>query len=392
VQLVFGCPPNVNKRPLSKMRHLAQVLAFVMLASSVGCDRHEDLTKARQASPDDNVVNLFIWSDFLAPEVLKKFEASSGVNVRVTYYESDDIFEARMMAGHTGFDVAVVPANRIHRQSSSGTYLALEKNKLPNRQGLDPEILKLVGRTDPENRYAVPYTWGTLGITYNEDQVAKALSGVPPNSWRLVFDLSIAKRLAQCGIGTLDAPDEVIPLALLYLGKSPYSTDVQDLHEAEQLLMSVRPYFRSIDTSNLIESLANGDLCIAIDSNGDGVQERNRAAESQNGNRIRFSLPEEGSLLWADLLAIPSDAPHVDNAYKLINFLLDPHVMAGLTNSTGFANASAAATPLVKSSIASDPAVYISSSDRNRLYIQEEDSLERSRTITRIWQRFKTGT
>jgi putrescine transport system substrate-binding protein len=251
--------------------------------------------------------------------------------------------------------------------------------------------MERVALNDPDNAHSVIYMWGTYGIGYNVSEVREALGGPAPDGWGLLFDPDYASRLQHCGIGTIDAPAGVIRLVLKYLGRDPNAPGPGDLEDAERVLLRIRPFIRTINTTNVIESMANGDLCIALGYNGDFVQARNRAREAKNGIQIAFLLPREGSLLWFDMLAIPKNAPHAANALALINFLMDPHVIAAISNYIGFANANIAATPFLDPSIASDPIVFPTPEQRRRLFVQAEDSPDQARALTRIWEKFKTG-
>jgi putrescine transport system substrate-binding protein len=235
------------------------------------------------------------------------------------------------------------------------------------------------------------YTWGTFGIGYNKKKVTEALPNAPLNSWRLIFDPVFAAKLATCGINILDTPAGVVRLVLKYLGKDPNAPSPQDLAEVETVLAKIRPYIRTIDSSSYIEGLANGDICIALGYNGDVVQARNRAKEAASGIQITYVVPEEGSLLWFTMVAIPRDAPHVANAHRFINYLMNPQVIADITKSVGFANAIPSSSPLLEASIASDPAIYPPPDQQPRLFVQLEDPPEQTRAITRLWQKFKTG-
>ena len=248
-----------------------------------------------------------------------------------------------------------------------------------------------VAENDPGNAHSVIYMWGTYGLGYNIRQVAQALGAAPPDGWALLFDPRFASRLASCGIGTIDAPAGIIRLVLEYLGRKPNAPSPRDLADAERTLMQIRPYVRSIDTTNVIQSMANGDLCIALGYSGDFIQARNRAREARNGIEIGYLVPKEGSLLWFDMLAIPADAPHPANAHALIDFLLDPKVSARISNYVGYASADRAATPFLTPALAADPIVFPPADQRARLFVETEDSPEQARALTRIWQRFKTG-
>jgi putrescine transport system substrate-binding protein len=340
---------------------------------------------------DEKVLNLYIWSDYLAPDTLASFEKSTGIKVRVSYFETNETLESRMLTGSSGFDVVVPTAPYFQRQIRSGAYLPLDKKKLPNLVNLDPELMSRVTLNDPGNAHGVVYAWGTYGLGYNEKMVARALPNVPVDSWRLIFDPAYAARLAKCGISTLDAPAGVVRLVLKYLGKDPNAPSPQDLAQVGSVLDKIRPYIRTIDSTNIIEAMANGDICLALGYNGDFVQARKRAQEAKNGNTIGFVIPKEGSLLWFDMLAIPRDAPNAANAHLFIDYLMNPTVIANITNFIGFANANSAASALLDASIASDPVIYPPRDQQQRLFVQMEDSPGQSRAITRIWQKFKTA-
>jgi putrescine transport system substrate-binding protein len=343
---------------------------------------------SRQRQED---LNLYIWSDYLAPDTIANFEKRTGVKVHVSYFETNETLESRILTGNSGFDVVVPTAPYLQRQIRSGAYLPLDKKKLPNLANLDPKLMARVAQNDPQNAHAVIYAWGTYGLGYNEKMVAEALPNAPLNSWRLIFDPAYAAKLAKCGISTLDAPAGVMRLVLKYLGKDPNAPSPQDLDEAGATLNKIRPYIRTIDSTNIIQAMANGDICVALGYSGDFVQARKRAREAKNGVAIGFVIPEEGSLLWFDMLAIPRDAPNAANAHLFINYLMEPGVIAAITNFIGFANANSRAAPLLDASIVSDTIVYPPPGQQQRLFVQTEDSPEQTRAITRIWQKFKVG-
>jgi len=362
--------------------------------SIAGCGSSDSGAHDPRSSADDperQSLNFYTWTDYLAPDTIATFERQTGIKVRVSYFDTNETLESRVLTGNSGFDVVVPTAPFLQRQIESGAYQTLDKKQLPNLANLDPSLMSQVALNDPGNAHAIIYAWGTYGIGYNEKLVAAALPNVAPASWRLIFDPAYAARLSGCGINIVDEPTGVVRIVLKYLGKDPNALNPQNLAEIERVLMSIRPHVRNINSSSYIEALANGDICAAVGYNGDFVQARNRANEAKNGIRIGYVIPEEGSEMWFDTLAIPRDAPHVANAHLFINYLMSPPVIANISNSTGFANANAAATPLRKASIASDPAVYPSAQQRQRLFVQLEDSPEQTRAITRLWQRFKTG-
>ena len=377
---------------------LANRYAMVMLCVStsfmISCGSHDSGTQIPQSGAKNNnkgVLNLYFWADFLAPNTISSFENLTGIKVRVSYFDSHEMQEARILAGHSGFDVVDPSAPYFQRQIRSGAYLPLDKKKLPNLANQDPAIMARVAVYDPGNVHGVVYTWGTYGIIYNEKMVAAALPNVPVNSWRLIFDPAYAEKLGKCGISTVDSPAGVVRMVLKYLGKDPNTPTPQDLTDVESVLGTIRPYIRSIDSANIIDAMANGDSCIALDSNTDAHQARNRAKEAKNGVQIGFVVPQEGSLLWFNMLGIPKDAPNPANAHLFLNYLMEPQVSANLSNFMGMATANSAALPLLDASIVADPDVYPSQDQRQRLFVQTDDSPEQARTLTRLWQKFKTA-
>jgi putrescine transport system substrate-binding protein len=339
----------------------------------------------------DKVLNLYIWSDYLAPDTIPNFEKLTGIKVNVSYFETNETLESRVLTGHSGFDVVVPTAPFFQRQIRSGAYLPLDKGQLPNIANMDPALMSQVKLNDPDNAHGVIYAWGTYGIGYNTKMLAQALPNLPLDSWRLIFDPAYASKLAGCGIRTLDAPAGVIRLALKYLGKDPNAPTAHDLEQVDALLTQIRPYIRTIDSQNITEAMANGDICIALAYNGDFVQARARAKQANNGVNIDYLIPKEGSLLWFDMLAIPRDAPNPVNAHLLINYLMSPPVIANFTNFTGFANGNSAAYSLLEPSIAADTRVFPPKDQQQRLFVQMDDPPDQSRAMTRLWQKFKTG-
>jgi len=363
------------------------LLLLVGLVAAVLCG----CGKSGQTADDAQVLNLYTWADYLAPDTLANFEKQTGIKVHVSYFDTNETLEARIMTGNSGFDVVVPTAPYLERQILSGAYLPLDKAKLPNLGNLDPTLMAQVAVNDPGNAHSVIYAWGTIGIGYNAKQVTEALPEGPPESWRLVFDPAVASRLAHCGISLIDDPAGIVRLVLKYLGRNTDAPSALDLAAAESVLLGVRPFIRTIDSVSNIEAIANGDICIAVAYNGDFVQAHKRALEAKNGIQVDFLIPKEGTLLWFDMLAIPRNAPHAANAYRFVNYILEPRVIADISNFTGFANPNAAALPLLDPGIAANPTVYPTAEQRRRLFVQKMDSTDESRAITRLWQKFKTA-
>jgi len=346
---------------------------------------------ARAAADTGKVLNLYIWSDYLAADTLPNFEKQTGIKVHVAYFDTNETLETKLLAGSSGYDVVVPTASYFERQIKAGVYLTLDKSKLPNLKNMDPQLMSKVALHDPDNAHGIIYTWGTNGIGFNEKMVRELMPDAPLDSWRMVFDPAVASKVAKCGISVLDSPAEMLRAVYSYLGKDPNSQSPDDLLLAEAVLTKIRPYIRNINSSEYIEALANGDLCIAVGYNGDVMQARDRAREANKGIEIKYIVPKEGSILWFDMLAIPKDAPHPDSAYAYLNYIMTPQVIADISNFKRYANANLASQPLVLDAVKNDPGIYPPPELRKKLAVQLADSPDQTRAITRVWQKFKTG-
>jgi putrescine transport system substrate-binding protein len=347
--------------------------------------------KASAVASSGKVLNLYIWSDYLAADTLSNFEKQTGIKVHVAYFDANETLETKLLAGSSGYDVVVPTASYFERQIKAGVYLTLDKSKLPNLKNLDPQLMSKVALHDPGNAHGIIYTWGTNGIGFNEKMVKELMPDAPLDSWRMVFDPAVASKVAKCGISVLDSPAEMLRAVYSFLGKDPNSQSPDDLVLAEAVLTKIRPYIRNINSSEFIEALANGDLCIAVGYNGDVMQARDRAHEANKGIEIKYMVPKEGSILWFDMLAIPKDAPDPDSAYAYLNYIMTPQVIADISNSRRYANANTASQPLVLASVKDDPGIYPPPEQRQKLAVQLADSPDQTRAITRVWQKFKTG-
>jgi putrescine transport system substrate-binding protein len=364
-------------------------LGCCLLLSACGGGKPASEAHSGGTADAAKVLNLYIWSDYLAPKTLSRFEKQTGIKVNATYYDTNEALDAKLLAGGGGYDIVMPTASYFERQIKAGVYLPLDKSKLPNLKNLDPQLMAKVASHDPGNAHGVIYMWGTNGIGYNEKKVKELLPDAPLDSWRLVFDPKVASKLAKCGISVLNSPAEMMRAVFSYLGKDPNSQNPEDLAQGEAVLMKIRPYIRSINSSEYIDALANGDLCVAVAYNGDVMQARDRAQDANKGIEIKYSIPTEGTILWFDMLAIPKDAPHPENAYAFINFIMMPEVIAEITNFKGYANANAMAQPLA--SVKNDPGIYPTQEMLPKLSPQLADSADQTRAITQVWEKFKTG-
>ncbi len=359
---------------------LVLVAAILVTVTSAG---------AREAK----VLNIYNWSDYIAPNTVPDFEKETGISVNYDVYDSNDVLEGKLLAGDSGYDLVVPSAMPyLARQIASGVYRKIDKAALKNYGNLDPKILAAAAKADPGNQYGVPYMWGTTGFGYNRAMVDARLGGhAPVDSSALIFDPANAKKLASCGISLLDSAEDLFPAALAYLGRNPLSHDPADLARAVKVIEAIRPYIRKFSSSEYINDLANGDLCVAWGYSGDIVQARNRARQAKNGVDIVYTIPKQGAMMWIDMMAIPADAPHPGNALKFIDYILRPKVAAQITDAVDYANANRAATKLVDPRIADDPAIYPSAAVRARLFFDTPVTPQYERLRTRAWMRIKTG-
>lgn len=350
------------------------------------------LASPNSVAAEEAVLNLYAWADYFPEPVIAAFQEKTGIKVNYDFFDSNATLETKLTAGGSGYDVVVPNASpHLARQIPIGVYQALDKARLTNYGGLDPSLLSALAAADPGNRFAVPWMWGSTGLGYDRDAILKRIPSANLDSLALLFDPENARKLADCGINVVDSSNEVIPAALLYLGRPAYSTDPADLEAAKQVLMKIRPYIKTIATSGYPDQLADGDLCFAFGYSGDMYNAAARAKEAGRKVDIRYSVPREGIIAWIDTLAIPADAPHPDSAYAFIDFMLAPENAAAATNLVNYANASAAATPLVKPEIRDNAGIYPPEDVRRRLTLSPELAPEHERALNKVWSDFRNG-
>ncbi|MGH8310366.1 MAG: extracellular solute-binding protein [Steroidobacteraceae bacterium] len=333
-----------------------------------------------------------IWVGEIGRNTLADFRRRTGIRVVVEEIADNVSLQTKLLAGHSGSDVVVPGSNFLQPLIAAGAVQKLDRTKLPNWRHLDPLILKALERIDPGNQYGVPYVWGTQGFAYEKRAVVRALGRDPEPSWQLLFDPESASRLASCGIAWQDSAGSIMTdLALLAIGRDPGAESEEDLLAAEAALMRVRPYVRYIDSSSRFRSdLASGEICVAIGASGELIQARDLAVQAGSDLDVRYVLPREGALLWIDLLVIPAQAPHVDAAHRFIDFLMDPAVIADVSNTAKFANANRDADALLDPAVRNDPDVYPDAEAMKRLHLVPAESAEYTRQRTRMWTRVRT--
>lgn len=342
---------------------------------------------------EEKVLNVYNWSDYIAEDTLQKFTKETGIKVVYDVFDSNDTVEAKLLAGNTGYDIVVPSLNFLGRQIQAGVFMPLDKTRLPNAKNLDPELMARIAVNDPSNAYAVPYLMGTTGIGFNVKKIKEILGpNAPLDSWDLIFKPENIAKLSKCGVSILDTPAEVIPTVLNYLGEKPNGFDPALIQgKAQELLLKLRPSVRYFHSSQYINDLANGDICIALGWAGDILQAKTRAEEAKNGVEIAYIIPKEGAGIFFDMLAIPKDAKHPQNAHKFINFLMRPDIIADISNFVSYANVVPASKPLLDKNIRENPGVYPSAEIQKHLFTFAVVPPKIDRIYTRVWTTVKTG-
>jgi putrescine transport system substrate-binding protein len=344
-------------------------------------------------SEEEKILNVYNWSDYIGDTTVQDFEKETGIKVRYDTFDANETLYAKLVAGHTGYDI-VVPSSHWGKLQLEGSLLRpLDKSKITTYSNIDPWLLKQLAKVDPDNRYVVPWLWGFTTVGINVDKVKAALGStpMPPDDWDLVFKPEYASKLKSCGVSFLDSADEVFPAALRYLGKPPYSTHPADYQEAARMLSKIRPYVTLFSSSGYINEMASGAVCVAIGWNGDIAIAAARAKEARNGQNIQVLLPKSGAVLFIDTMAIPVDAPHVDNAHRWMSYIYRPQVQAGIVNRVFAASPVRAADRYVRPEVVANRALLVRGEDLEKLVPPDAVSNDIRRLRTRLYTTFKTG-
>src|SRR3989440_1842060 len=337
-------------------------------------------------------VNFYNWSDYIDPTVLEDFTKETGIKVKYDTFDSNDMLETKLLAGRTGYDLVVPTAYFLERQIKAGVFQKLDKSKLPNLANIWDEIAGRLAVYDPGNQYAVNYMWGTTGIGFNMKKVREVLGpGAKIDSWDVVFKPEIIAKFKDCGVHMLDAADDVFAAALSYLKLDPNTKDEKDFEKAADLVLKVRPYVRKFHSSEYLNALASGEICLVFGYSGDVKQAQKRAAEAKNSVEIGYAIPKEGAQLWFDNLAIPKDAKNSADAHTLIDYLLKPEVAAKNSNFVAYANGNVASQPLIDRAILEDKSIYPDEPTMKSLYTIQAHDQKTQRVMNRLWTRIKTG-
>jgi putrescine transport system substrate-binding protein len=349
------------------------------------------LAPAAAPAQQGRLVNFYNWSDYIDPTVIDAFSKQTGIKVRYDTFDSNDTLETKLLAGKSGYDVVVPTGYFLERQIKAGVFLKLDKTKIPNLVHQWPEIARRLAAYDPGNQYAANYMWGTTGIGYNTAKARAFLGDTKIDSWDVVFKPESVARFKDCGVHMLDSPDDIMPAALRYLGVDPNSVEQADLEKASDLLLKLRGNVRKFHSSEYLNALAGGEICLVVGWSGDIKQAQKRAAEAKRGIEISYAIPKEGAQMFFDNLAIPKDAKNVAEAHELINYLLRPEVAAKGTNYLGYANGNTPNPQLLDKAVLEDRTVYPDATTMAKLYTISARDPRSQRLINRMWTRIKTG-
>ena len=338
-------------------------------------------------------VRVYNWSDYIDEALLAKFEEETGLELIYDVFDSNELLQTKMFAGGSGYDVVVPTGTFLQRQIAAGAFQKLDKSKLENIGNMWDVIADRTAKYDPDNAHAINYMWGTTGLGVNVGKVKELLGeDAPIDSWDLVFKAENMEKLAACGVHLLDAPSEMIPAALNYIGEDPDSHDPEVIAKVEAVYAPIRPYIQKFHSSEYINALANGEICVAVGWSGDVLQARDRAAEADNGNEIAYFAPKEGAQMWFDMMAIPVDAPNPEGAHVFLNFIMDAQNMAAASNYVFYANGNKASQEFLVEDVINDTAIYPDEAAMNNTYTTTPWAPKVQRVTTRLWTKIKSGT
>lgn len=339
---------------------------------------------------DEKTLRLYNWADYFAEDTLSRFTAETGIKVIYDVMDGSETLEAKMLAGGSGYDL-IFPGDTVaERLMRAGSLQPLDRSRLTALGDIEPGLQKLRSQYEHSSQATVPYTWGTIGLTYNAGQIKQRLADAPVNSLDMLFKPELAAKFADCGISMIDSPDEVLAVVLNYLGREPRSAKPQDLAAASELLLKLRPYIRKFQ-SQPVTDLVNGNLCLSLGYSGDMTQAQRAADSAGKNTAFQYRIPREGTTVWMDTMAIPVDARHPEYAYAFINFVMRAENMAAISNFTGYPTSNAKARPSVDSTMRDNPDIYIDEATYARLIPGKDIPQSDMRARMRTWTKFKTA-
>ena len=374
------------KRRITKISAFAPIAA-VLLSSLMSCTTD----RTAGVAANENVLNVYNWADYIAPDTIEKFEAEYGIKVNYDIYDSSPVVDVKLLAGNSGYDVVVHSSQYSSRLTPIGVYHELDYSRLDNIRHLDPALQEKIDVYEKTRGYKIPYHWGSTGYAWNEKLVRERLPDHPMDSADVLFDPEVAAKLADCGISLIDGPTDLFPMVLAYLGRDPNGVDDESLAAAEAQLALVRPYIRYFSNQKMAIDLPNQEVCVAMSWSGDYVTAAKRARESGLDLKLHYTMPKEGSGLWVDGVYIPADAPHLDNAYLFLNFLMRPEIAADIANEVNYANMNQSSWKYIDPKLLNDPAIFPDEKDWHLLYPVLTVDPKRERFRTRAFARVKAG-
>ena len=381
----MNCSHPISRRPAVCLVNAAFILSLA------ACGSGHPTTPPPTSAVEGQALNIYNWSDYMAPDVVPAFEKEYGIKVNYDVFDSNEVLATKLLTGASGYDIVVPTAAFLAREISAGVFRKLDKSLLPNLGNIDPQIARLSEQFDPGRNYGVNYLVSTMGAAYNVERTAAAMPNPPVDSLKIFFDPAVISHFATCGVTFVDAPEDVVSTVLIYLGRPANSEKPEDLAAAEKVLMAIRPNVRRLDSLKYLDDLANGEICLALGWSGDAAQAAARAREASNGNTIRYSIPREGAILILDMLVIPTDAKHPGNAHLFMNYMLRPDVAARNSSFLHYQSSNAAAYPLVDPAVFKDRSIYPAPEAMAKLVPVLSHSPAFTRQLTRMWTRFRTG-
>nr|WP_316655929.1 polyamine ABC transporter substrate-binding protein [uncultured Gellertiella sp.] len=345
----------------------------------------------RRARADDKALNVYNWADYIGETTIQDFQQETGITVSYDTYSSAEEMQAKMLAGKSGYDVAVHAGLSLPTFIQAGVYEKLDRTKLPSWSNLDPDVLRIVSSWDPNNEYGIPYMWGSVGFTYNLDMVKQRLPDADLESMDTIFKPENAAKLNDCGISVLDSPTDILLMVLKYVGVDPDNATEADYEKAAQVFKPIRKYIRTFDNTNYLNAIPNKELCAINNWSGDYSTASNRAKDAGIDIKLGYFVPKTGAPAWADCMCIPTDAPNKESAYKFLEYMLQPEVVASCSNLTNYANGNLASKAFIKPEILANPAVYPDAAVMKRLWAPAPFTPEQDRAITRVWSDVKAA-
>ena len=386
-----SAPAAAGAAALAAARPVALAAALAAVLSVAGLTACGTGSGNIPGTREEKELRVYNWADYIGKDTIPDFEAATGIKVIYDTYDADETLEAKMMAGDAGYDIVSTSTDYFSRQIKAGIYRPLDKSLLPNWKNLDPGVLAIEAQADPGNRHAVPYLRHVNGFAYNVALIRARMPDAPVDSLDMIFKPEVIRHFADCGVTFLDSAEDVLQLALNYLHLDPNTTRPEDYKQAEQLVLSVRPYIKAFDSTEYLNGLINSEFCLSMSWSGDYATSRARARAAGTEVPLAFTVPKEGANGSYDAWLIPADAPHPLAAHKFLNYMLEPRVIAAVTNDIHYANDNAAADAYVDPEILADPVIYLPPQVETRLYHSQEAGPALERLRTRTWTRVKTG-